>query len=108
MFCPFFFRKTYLNRLSDQPAVPKSELGKLSTYEHILAHELLHCEITGTKEPGKCPIGLRLEALLIMFHSDRHQRHRDRSRWNIQHLRGLEMQQLGMDIPRQWAWSCQH
>ena len=58
MFCPLFFRKPYLNRLSDQPAVSVKQLGTLSTYEHILAHELLHCNIIGIKEPGKSAIRL--------------------------------------------------
>lgn len=51
MFCPLFFRKTYLNRLTDQKARPVEELQSLVTYEHILAHEILHCDIIGVKSP---------------------------------------------------------
>ena len=73
MFCPLFFEKTYLNRLSDQPAVPVEELGTLSTYEHLLAHELLHCNVIGVKEPGQFAIRLRQRVSLTVLHSERHQ-----------------------------------
>lgn len=52
MFCPLFFAKPYLNALTSGLPQPLAKLGSLYTYEHLLAHELLHCDIIGTKEPG--------------------------------------------------------
>lgn len=51
MFCPLFFTYRYLARLTARKARPIDELQSLVTYEHLLAHEILHCDIIGTKSP---------------------------------------------------------
>ncbi len=61
MLCPLFFTKPYLNTLTSGPQQPIAKLGNLYTYEHLLAHELLHCDIIGTKEPGTPPSVIRMK-----------------------------------------------
>ena len=49
VFCPLFFRGyTYLNRVTAGEQKPLEDLQQLVTYEHMLAHELLHCDVIGT------------------------------------------------------------
>ncbi|KAL8755164.1 MAG: hypothetical protein Q9199_003839 [Rusavskia elegans] len=51
MFCPSFFKKRYLNAITADKPKKVEDLASLYSYEHLLAHELLHCDIIGTKEP---------------------------------------------------------
>ena len=50
MFCPFFFKKSYLTDVTAAGPKPLAQLGSLYTYEHLLVHELMHCDIVRTKE----------------------------------------------------------
>ncbi|KAI4219743.1 MAG: hypothetical protein L6R36_008108 [Xanthoria steineri] len=51
VFCPLFFKKRYLNAITADAPKKVEDLASLYSYEHLLAHELLHCDIIGTKEP---------------------------------------------------------
>ncbi|KAI4255404.1 MAG: hypothetical protein L6R42_006753 [Xanthoria sp. 1 TBL-2021] len=51
MFCPSFFKKRCLNAITADKPKKVEDLASLYSYEHLLAHELLHCDIIGTKEP---------------------------------------------------------
>ncbi|KAI4217014.1 MAG: hypothetical protein LQ349_009075, partial [Xanthoria aureola] len=49
VFCPLFFKKRYLNAITADAPKKVEDLASLYSYEHLLAHELLHCDIIGTK-----------------------------------------------------------
>lgn len=51
VFCPLFFAQKYLNRLTEGGPKQLEDLYSLISFEHILAHEMLHCNIIGTKKP---------------------------------------------------------
>ena len=49
VFCDLFFQQRSLNNLTDSTPTSVDHLESLKSHESLLAHEILHCDIIGTK-----------------------------------------------------------
>ncbi|KAF3480698.1 uncharacterized protein GIQ15_06045 [Arthroderma uncinatum] len=50
VFCPRFFREDrirYINRITDGPRLPHTEISRLISYEYAIIHEWMHVDIFG-------------------------------------------------------------